>query len=86
LNEREYKQVGAVTHYFTKASVAVVKLTDVLSVGDTILIRGITTNLEQKVDSMQIEHASLEKAEAGQDIGLKVNDRVREGDTVYKVL
>ena len=86
MNEREFKQVGTVTHYFTKASVAVVKLTDVLSVGDNILIRGITTNLEQRVDSMQIEHANLERAEAGQDIGLKVDDRVRETDTVYKVL
>lgn len=86
LGERELKEVGAVTHYFTKISVAVVELSDTLSVGDKILIKGMTTNIEQTVNSMQIEHVNVEKAEAGQSIGLKVNDRVREGDTVYKIL
>lgn len=86
MGERELKEVGAVTHYFTKISVAVVELSDTLSVGDKILIKGMTTNIEQTVNSMQIEHVNVEKAEAGQSIGLKVNDRVREGDTVYKIL
>jgi selenocysteine-specific translation elongation factor len=86
LGERELREIGRVTHYFTKISVAIVELSGTLSVGDRILIKGLTTNVEQTVDSMQIEHASVKKAEAGQSIGLKVNDRVRESDTVYKIL
>ena len=85
MNESEFMEVGNVMHYFTKAGVAVVELTDALSVGDRILIKGITTNVEQTVNSMQIEHVSISKAEAGQSVGLKVDGRVREGDTVYKV-
>ncbi|MCW3980366.1 MAG: translation elongation factor-like protein [Candidatus Bathyarchaeota archaeon] len=85
MNESEFMEVGNVMHYFTKAGVAVVELTDALSVGDRILIKGITTNVEQTVNSMQIEHVNISKAEAGQNVGLKVDGRVREGDTVYKV-
>jgi len=86
LSEHELKEVGNVTHYFAKISVAVIELSDTLSVGDRILIKGMTTNFEQIVNSMQIEHAHVERVEAGQSIGLKVDDRVREGDTVYKIL
>ena len=86
MNESEFMEVGNVMHYFTKAGVAVVELTDALSVGDRILIKGITTNVEQTVNSMQIEHVSISKAEAGQNVGLKVDGRVREGDAVYKVV
>lgn len=85
MGEREFKAVGNVTHYFTKISVAIVELTDTLSVGDNILVKGMTTSVEQPVESMQIEHKEVETAKAGQSIGLKVNDRVREGDTVYKI-
>ena len=83
--EEEKKLVGKVTHYFTKIGVAVVELTDELSVGDEISIEGASTNFKQKVESMQIEHKNIEKAKAGDSIGLKVKDRVREGDSVYKV-
>jgi hypothetical protein len=86
LGEHELKEVGNVTHYFAKISVAVIELSDTLSVGDRILIKGMTTNVEQTVNSMQIEHANVEKVGAGQSIGLKVDNRVREGDTVYKIL
>ena len=82
----EEKPIGKVTHYFTKIGVAVIELDDELKVGDTIAIRGATTDLTQKVDSMQIEHKNVEVANKGQSIGLKVQDRVREGDTVYKIL
>jgi selenocysteine-specific translation elongation factor len=85
MNSTEFMEVGVVTHYFTKAGVAVVKLTETLSAGDLILIKGITTNVEQTVNSMQIEHVNISRAEAGQDVGLKVDGRVREGDTVYRV-
>jgi len=79
------KKVGEVTHYWRKISVAGIKLTDTLSVGDTIRIRGATTDFEQTVSSMQIEHENIETATKGQEVGLKVKDKVRRGDTVYKV-
>ncbi|MCW4032581.1 MAG: translation elongation factor-like protein [Candidatus Bathyarchaeota archaeon] len=78
------KEVGLVTHFFSKIDVAVIKLKDELSVGDKILFRGSTTNFDQIVESMQIERESVEKAKAGQSIGLKVKDKVRENDVVYK--
>ncbi|MFQ6095011.1 MAG: translation elongation factor-like protein [Candidatus Bathyarchaeia archaeon] len=80
------KEVGRVAHYFTRISVAVVELTDQLSIGDRIMIKGSTTNFEQTVDSMQIEHEDVTTAGPGQSIGLKVNERVREGDKVYKII
>jgi len=85
LSEKELTEAGKITHFFSKINVAIVELTAPLSVGDGILIKGPTTNVEQKVESMQIEHADVQKATRGQSIGLKVNDRVREHDVVYKV-
>lgn len=81
----EEKKIGEVTHYWGKIGVAGIKLTGTLSVGDTIRIRGATTDFEQVVSSMQIEHENIETAEKGQEIGLKVKEKVRIGDTVYKV-
>jgi len=83
--ERELVEVGRVSHYFSGISVAVAELKAPLAVGDRILIRGSTTDLEQVVESMQIEHKDVQRAEAGQSIGLKVKERVRENDTVYKI-
>jgi len=85
LSEGELQEVGKVTHFFSKISVAVVDLTATLSVGDRIRVRGPTTDFEQTVESMQIEHENVKTAKAGQSIGLKVKDRVREKDVVYKV-
>jgi translation initiation factor IF-2 len=82
----EKQKVGEVFSYFKKVGVAGIKITDgFLEVGDRILIRGHTTNVEQTLDSMQIEHESLQRAEAGQSIGVKVKERVRPHDTVYKI-
>ena len=81
----ELQEVGKVAHFFTGISVAVVELTAPISVGDRIVIKGPTTDLEQTVESMEIEHEKVTRAEPGQSIGLKVNDRVRENDTVYKI-
>ncbi len=85
MSERELTEVGEIIHFFTKINVAIVELTATLAVGDQILIKGPTTNVEEKVESMQIEHENVQKATRGQSIGLKVNDRVREHDVVYKV-
>ena len=86
MSEQELKEVGRISHFFTKISVAVVELTSMLSVGDRIMIKGPTTNFEQTIDSMQIEHDNVTVAKAGQSIGLKVDERVRENDTVYKIV
>lgn len=82
---QEKKLVGKITHYYSKIGVAVVELSDELSVGDTISIEGKTTNFQQTVESMEIEHQQIQTAKAGDAIGLKVIDKVREGDLVYKV-
>ena len=78
------QEVGKVTHYFSKIGVAVIALSAPLSVGDVIYIKGATTDCQQTVESMQIEHKDVQKAEAGQAIGLKVTEKVRESDIVYK--
>ncbi len=83
--ERIEEEIGIIANYFSKISVAVVDLTAPLSVGEKIIIKGSTTNFEQTVDSMQIEHQNIESAESGQSIGLKVADNVRKGDKVYKI-
>ena len=83
--EKEETQVGKVTHYFTKAGVAVVEITNgSLKVGDEIHIKGHTTDFKQKVASMQIEHDKIDAAEPGQSIGMKVEEPVRAHDVVYK--
>jgi translation elongation factor EF-1alpha len=85
MSERSLKEAGKVSHYFTNIGVAVIELTGTLSVGDKILFQGSTTNFEQTVSSMQIEHKNIVKAQAGQSIGLKVGQRVREGDMVFRI-
>ncbi len=78
--------VGKVTHYFGKAQVAGIEITEgQLSVGDTIHIVGHTSDFTQKVDSMQIEHASIELAKVGDEIGIRVIEHAREHDEVYLV-
>ncbi len=79
------KKVGEVTHYWGQIAVAGIKVTAALSQGDTVRIKGATTDFEQTVGSMQIEHQNIETAKKGQEIGLKVKEKVRRGDTVYKV-
>jgi len=86
LSEENVVEIGRITHFFTKISVAVIELTMPLAVGDTIVIKGPTTDFEQPVESMQIEHNNVQRAEAGQSIGLRVAQRVRENDMVYKKL
>ena len=86
LSEENIIEVGHVTHFFSKINVAVVDLTESLAVGDSILVKGPTTDFEQVVESMQIEHANIPKAEAGQSIGLKMAEQARERDVVYKKL
>lgn len=78
------QEVGKVTHFYPKIHVAVVELELPLSVGDRIHIDGRTTHLEEVVESMQIEHREITHADPGQSVGLKVCERVREADIVYR--
>jgi len=79
-------EVGKATHYFSHLSVAAIELSGSLRVGDKVHIKGHTTDFVQEVESMQIEHQPVSEAKAGDSIGLKVREKVREGDTVYKVV
>ena len=77
---------GKVIKFFSKINVAAIRITNgELKIGDTIKIRGNLTDLEQTVESLQVEHESVEKVEAGKDVGIKVIGVVREHDAVYVV-
>lgn len=86
MSEEELVEIGRITHFFSKINVAVIELKAPLKVGDTIVIKGPTTDSQQVVDSMQIEHQNVQAALAGQSIGMKVAQRVRETDAVFKKL
>ncbi len=80
------EKVGRVVKFFAKPGVAAIEITDgTLSVGDKIKIKGHTTDFEDSIASMQEENTTIEKAVTGQMIGIKVKDRVREHDVVYKI-
>ena len=78
-------EVGQVSDFFARPVVAGITLTDTLKVGDKVHIRGHTTDLELTIDSMQINNVNVTEGKAGDAIGVKVSDRVRHGDKVYKV-
>ena len=83
----ERKKVGEVFHFYGKIGVAAIRLTDDgIAIGDTVQIQGPATNLEQTVETLQIEHADVSRADPGQEVGMKVRDRVREKDFVYKLV
>ena len=80
------EKVGEVVKFFAKPSVAAVKvISGELNVGDTIKFTGFTTDFEVKIESMEVNNQKVDKAVAGDYIGLKVSDRVRPGDEVFKV-
>ena len=78
--------IGMVSDFFARPVVAGIELTATLEVGDKIHIKGHTTDMELTVDSMQINNVNVDQAKAGDAVGIKVSDRVRRGDTVYKVI
>lgn len=78
--------VGTITHYFAKPSVGVVKLTGDIKVGDRVHIQGNTTDFEQEVSSMEVEHGKVESASAGDEVAIKVDERVRHHDKVFKII
>jgi len=80
------EMIGRVADFFARPVVAAIELTAALKLGDKIHIKGHTTDLELNVDSMQIDNVSVEEAKAGDSVGVKVPERVRKGDTVYKIV
>jgi hypothetical protein len=81
----EEQQIGKITHFFSKISVAVIALTDSVKVGDKLHIKGAHADFEQVLDSMQIDYKSVTEAKCGQSIGLKVAAPVHEGDAAFVV-
>ena len=79
------EEVGKVSTFFARPVVAGIDLTASLKVGDRVHVKGHTTDLELTVESMQIDNVNVEQGNAGDSIGIKVPDRVRPGDNVYKV-
>ena len=80
------EEIGRITHYFSKINVGILELSKgTLQVGDTIHIKGHTSDFYQKIESMQLEHDPVDKVKAGEPVGIKVENSVRENDVVFKV-
>jgi len=80
------EQIGHVSDFFARPVVAAIELTAPLKVGDQIHIKGHSTDLTVTVASMQIHNAAVQEAKAGDPVGVKITDRVRKGDLVYKIV
>lgn len=81
------EEIGRITHYFSRIGVGVLEITaGELRIGDTIHIKGHTTDFYQKVESMQVEHQPVSLVKKGDSVGLKVIDHVRENDKVFRVI
>ena len=80
------EEIGKITHYFSKINVGILELSKgTLKVGDTIHIKGHTSDFYQKIESMQVEHDRVDKVKQGEQVGIKVENSVRENDVVFKV-
>ncbi|MBM3246168.1 MAG: hypothetical protein FJZ13_02440 [Candidatus Omnitrophica bacterium] len=79
------KEIGKITHYYGHINVGIIELADTLRAGEDIHIKGHSADFTQKIDSMQIEHASVQEAKAGDAVGIKLAQKAHPGDTVYKV-
>lgn len=79
------QEVGVVEQFFSHPVVAAIKVTGNINVGDTIRIKGHTTDLVQSVESMEVDHVKVQTAKSGDEIGIEVKERVRQHDVVYRV-
>jgi len=79
------KKVGKVTHFYTKLNVGIFLLSGPLVIGDMIHVKGATTDFTQKVDSMQLDRKDVEKGKKGDEVGVKVKEKVRGGDEAFLV-
>lgn len=83
--EKKEKPIGIVTHYYDGIEVAIVKFKKAVKVGTEVRLCGSTTDFSQKIKSMQYEHKDIASAKKGQEVGIKVDEKVREGDEIYEV-
>ena len=83
MSEQE-TEIGSVMTYYSNIGVAAIDLTGNVKVGDTIIIRGHTTDVEHVIDNMEIDHKSVQEAKSGDQIGIKVASKLRKKDRVYK--
>jgi translation initiation factor IF-2 len=81
----EEKPIGEITHYYGGINVAIVKFNKEVSVGEEVHFKGMHTDFSQTIDSMQYDHKDIKSAKKGQEVGIKVEQKVHEGDKVYKV-
>lgn len=84
--EPKMEEIGRVDGFFAHPSVAIIDLTAPLKLGETIYLKGHTTDFQQLVDSMQVDHAPVQEAHAGQSVGVKVGNRCRQHDVVYRLV
>jgi translation initiation factor IF-2 len=82
---KEPKPIGVITHFFGGIGVAIVKFNRVVKVGEKVHYKGATTDFSEVIKSMQYEHQEIQEAKKKQEVGIKVKDKVREGDEVYAV-
>lgn len=75
--------VGKITHYYSKIGVGIISLKGKLAVGDKVKIKGHSTEFDQNIDTIEIDHKEVEEAKSGDIVGIKVNDKVREGDEIF---
>ncbi len=80
----EPKPIGEITHFYSNIGVAIIKFKVAVEVGTKVLIKGATTDFEEKIDSMQFDHKPIKEAKKGQEVGVKVKNKVREGDLVFE--
>jgi putative protease len=80
------ERIGVISHYYSRLGVAAVAVEVELAVGDTIHIKGHTSDFIQKIESIQLEHKNIDRATKGDDVGIKVNEHAREHDVVYRVV
>lgn len=80
---KKEKPIGAVTHYYGGLGVAIVKFTTGVKIGEKVQFRGAHTDFEETIKSMQFDHKDIEEAKKGQEVGMKVKEKVREGDRVF---
>lgn len=79
------KEIGKITHYYGHISVGIIELSDALKVGESIHVKGHTSDFTQTVDSMQIEHATVSEGKIGDSVGIKIAQKVHPHDKVFKV-
>lgn len=79
----EEKPIGEITHYYGGIGVAIIKFNKTIKTGETVRFKGHQTDFTQNIESIQFDHKDIDSAKKGQEVGVKVNEKVREGDKVY---